>query len=117
VTPTATPTPTTTGQATPTSTRTRTPAVTATQTPTPTPADTPTPTPIVCAGDCSGDGSVDINELILLVKISLGDADVSQCPAGDVTGPEPGVPDGQITVDELIRAVGNALNGCPSAAG
>jgi hypothetical protein len=115
VTPTFTPTPTPTGQATPTSTRTRTPSVTPTETATATPADTPTPTPVTCAGDCDGDGSVDINELILLVKISLGDADVSQCPAGDVTGPTPGVPDGQITVDELIRAVGNALNGCPTA--
>jgi hypothetical protein len=113
VTPTFTPTPTPTGQATKTSTRTRTPSVTPTETATATPADTPTP--VTCAGDCDGDGSVDINELILLVKISLGDADVSQCPAGDVTGPTPGVPDGQITVDELIRAVGNALNGCPSA--
>jgi hypothetical protein len=114
VTPTGTPTPTITGQATPSSTRTPTPTATPSGTETSTPRDTPTP--IVCAGDCDGSGSVDISELILLVKISLGDADISQCRAGDVTGPTPGVPDGQITVDELIRAVNNALNGCPTPA-
>jgi len=127
VTPTGTPTPTITGQATTTRTRTRTPTLTplATLTPVPTdtetPADTPTPqdtataTPVACGGDCDGDGVVSINELITLVSISLGTRDVSDCLAGDVNGPQ-GHPDGEITIDELIRAVGNAQSGCPTPA-
>jgi len=118
VTPTPTPTMTATGQATLTSTRTRTmtvtPSASETETPvdTPTPEDTITPTQVVCAGDCDGDGSVSIAELIKLVGISLGNLDVSECLAGDVNGPSGG-PDGQITIDELIRAVNNAQGGCP----
>jgi len=113
VTSTPTPTPTLTGLATPTITRTRTPARTAT--PTETPMETATATPVACAGDCNGDGTVAIGELVVLVNISLGTADISLCPAGDVAGgPPDGMgPDGQITVDELIRAVNDALNGCP----
>ena len=48
-----------------------------------------------------------------MVNISLGSSDISLCPAGDVTG-NGGVPDGEITVDELIRAVNNALGTCPA---
>jgi hypothetical protein len=112
VTSTPTPTPTITGQATRTSTRTRTPPVTPTETETPTPDDTPTATPVSCAGDCDGDGGVTINELLTLVNISLNSRPVSDCPAGDVTGGDPSGPDGEISVDELIRAVNNALNQC-----
>jgi len=32
---------------------------------------------------------------------------VSQCTAGDANG------DGQITIDEILTAVNNALTGCP----
>jgi hypothetical protein len=66
-----------------------------------------------CAGDCDGNNQVTINELLLMVNISLGSSDISLCPAGDVTG-NGGVPDGEITVDELIRAVNNALGTCPA---
>ena len=114
VTPTLTPTPTATGQATATGTRTRTPLVSATPTETPTPEDSATPTPVACVGDCDGSGTVEINELLLMVNISLGAGEVSSCPAGDVAGGDPSGPDGQITVDELIRAVNNALNNCPA---
>jgi hypothetical protein len=41
-----------------------------------------------------------------MVTIALGDAEVSNCGAGDTSG------DGQITVDEILRAISNALEGC-----
>ncbi len=65
--------------------------------------------PIGCAGDCNGDGSVAINELITGVNIALGSAQVSSCPSFDVNG------DGNVAINELIAAVNNALNGCPAA--
>jgi subtilisin-like proprotein convertase family protein len=61
-----------------------------------------------CAGDCSGDGSVTVDELILGVNIALGAAAMTQCPSLDTDG------DGAVTVDELIRAVNHALTGCPA---
>jgi len=42
-----------------------------------------------------------------MVNIALGQADVSACYPGDQNG------DGQITVDEIILAVSQVLNGCP----
>lgn len=61
-----------------------------------------------CAGDCNGDGSVGINELISGVRIATGEASVDSCPAMDADG------DGAVAINELIGAVRNALNGCPS---
>jgi hypothetical protein len=58
-------------------------------------------------GDCSGDGEVTVNELIQMVNIALGTAQVSACTAGDASG------DGEITVNEIIAGVNSALNGCP----
>lgn len=63
-----------------------------------------------CVGDCSGDGSVTVDELIRGVNIALGSAAVAQCPSFDANG------NGSVTVDELVRAVGNALDGCPAGA-
>jgi hypothetical protein len=79
--------------------------VTPTQTATGTP--TPTPTQAPCAGDCDGNNRVTIDELLTMVNIALGNADVSTCRAGDPSA------DNQITVDEIILAVNHALNGCP----
>ncbi|MFQ5666633.1 MAG: hypothetical protein ACE5I7_09400 [Candidatus Binatia bacterium] len=62
----------------------------------------------VCVGDCNGDGQVTVNELITMVNVALGTADVSACTAGDANG------DGQITVNEIVSGVNNALNGCPT---
>lgn len=59
-----------------------------------------------CPGDCDGDGSVTIDELVLQVTVALDRAPVAQCPAGD------GNQDGAITVDEIVAAVNAALNGC-----
>jgi len=63
-----------------------------------------------CAGDCSGDGVVSINELITAVNIALGNAPLSGCPVTDLDG------GGSLEINELIAAVNNALAGCPSSA-
>jgi hypothetical protein len=60
-----------------------------------------------CVGNCDGDGQVSIEELLALVNIALGAADVSACTAGDANS------DGAITIDEILAAVNNALSGCP----
>ncbi len=59
-----------------------------------------------CAGDCSGDGEVTVNELVLGVNIALGNASIEQCSSFDVNS------DAEVTVTELIGAVNSALNGC-----
>ncbi len=41
-----------------------------------------------------------------MVDIALEEAPVSECPAGDANH------DGKITIDEIILAENNALNGC-----
>ncbi len=60
-----------------------------------------------CPGDCDGNGTVAINELIRGVNIALGNADVSTCTAMDVDG------SGTVAINELIQAVNAALTGCP----
>jgi hypothetical protein len=70
-----------------------------------------TPTPTVtpggsCEGDCNGDGTVAINELITGVTIALGSTPVNTCASMDASG------DGTVAINELIAAVGRALNGC-----
>ena len=59
-----------------------------------------------CSGDCSGDGAVAVNELVLGVNIAFGSAALDQCGSFDVNG------DGAVAVNELIGAVNNALDGC-----
>lgn len=44
-----------------------------------------------------------------MVNIALGSASVSKCEPGDANG------DTHITVDEILTAVSNALEGCPPA--
>ncbi len=59
-----------------------------------------------CVGDCDGDGTVAINELILGVNIALGNQQLSVCPAFDANQ------NGSVAINELITAVNNALAGC-----
>jgi hypothetical protein len=49
---------------------------------------------------------VTVDELLLMVNIALGNANVESCPAGDVNG------DGEVTIDEILRGVNAALSGC-----
>jgi hypothetical protein len=90
-----------------TPTSTATPTFTLAPTATATPPPTATAMPVACVGDCGGNGQVTVDELLLMVNIALGSADLSACKAGDASG------EGQITVDEILTAVNNALNGCP----
>ena len=85
------------------------PSSTPTFTPTQAQAPTPTSTPVPCVGNCNGDSSVTVDELLTMVNIALGNANVSSCLAGDSNH------DTQITVDEILTAVNNALNGCSPA--
>jgi hypothetical protein len=59
-----------------------------------------------CAGDCNGDGSVVVNELVLGVNITLGQQPVSACPAFDTNR------DGSLIINELVAAVSRLLGGC-----
>jgi len=59
-----------------------------------------------CDGDCNGDGTVAIEELVLAVQIGLDGSGVERCRAADLDG------NGQVSVNELVGAVDAALNGC-----
>jgi cysteine-rich repeat protein len=58
------------------------------------------------AGDCDGNGTVDIAELVLAVDLALTEPPVRDCRAADADG------DGQVGISDLLRAVGSALEGC-----
>jgi len=62
-----------------------------------------------CAGDCSADGAVTVEEIVRAVDIALGALPLAACEPADADG------DGRVTVDELLQAVGRALNGCGAA--
>ncbi len=101
-TPTATPTPPS-GSGTPTDTATPTPPMTATATETSSGPTGP------CVGDCNGNGSVTIDDLIKMVNIALDLQPL--CPSESGTGCLAGDAncDCRITVDDIIRAVNNSL--------
>jgi hypothetical protein len=106
-TPTMEPTPTVTASVTPTHVATPTPSASATATASVTPTITPTPAAPKCIGDCPGAGSVTINDILILVNISLGGLPPSACPAGiDQSRP--------VTIEEIVVAVNNARSGCPT---
>ena len=64
---------------------------------------------LTCVGDCSGNGVVSVNELVMMVNIALGALDMSSCSVADTNA------DGHISIDELVRATSSALDGCESA--
>jgi hypothetical protein len=57
-----------------------------------------------CPGDCNGDGRVVVGELVLGVRLALGEPG-DPCPALYVSGP--------IDIHELVSASTALLNGCP----
>jgi hypothetical protein len=61
-----------------------------------------------CAGDCNGDGMVRVDEMIVGVRIALGESVIADCPAFDANG------DGTLAIDELVRGVTSILGGCPA---
>lgn len=107
--------------ATPTEESLETPTVTATEggaataTPTETVPATPTATGApptatqtipICAGDCNGDGKVSIEERRTGVRIALGELGLGFCDPADADD------DGVVRVDDLIRAVADAIGPC-----
>lgn len=59
-----------------------------------------------CAGDCSGDRIVSVDELVSGVNIALGNSPVGVCPAFDSNRSD------TVSINELLGAVNAALNGC-----
>jgi len=59
-----------------------------------------------CHGDCNNDGVVEVNELVLAVDLGVSHGDANACPGLDLSG------NGSVEVDEILRAVDDALNGC-----
>ena len=86
------------------------PAPTPTITDTVPPGATPTDTPISfgCGGDCNGDGTVAISELIAAVNVALGSAAYGTCANADADR------SGEVAINDLITAVNAALGGCVS---
>lgn len=67
---------------------------------------------VACPGDCNGNLTVTIDEVLLGVNIVLGVITPQTCPGMDSGG------NGSIEIDEILRAVNAALIGCaPAAAG
>jgi hypothetical protein len=58
-----------------------------------------------CVGDCGGDGSVTVDEIIIMVNIALGSAQPSACPDGIPSG-------ATVDITLIIQAVNNALGMC-----
>ncbi|MBI3785676.1 MAG: hypothetical protein HY270_19965 [Deltaproteobacteria bacterium] len=60
-----------------------------------------------CVGDCNGDETVTVDEIVAGVSIALESSPLRTCPSFD------GNSDGAVTIDELLVAINNALNSCP----
>jgi hypothetical protein len=60
----------------------------------------------ICVGDCNDDDKVTIEEIVTMVSLALGVTVPTNCDEGDRDG------NSSITIDEIIAAVTNALNGC-----
>ncbi|MFQ5665153.1 MAG: hypothetical protein ACE5I7_01850 [Candidatus Binatia bacterium] len=72
----------------------------------------------LCAGDCNGDDIVTVDELITGINMALTKVPADSCPSfcDPICGPicEPPCPAVNLpTVTVLVRAVNNALHGCP----
>ena len=65
------------------------------------------PPALACPGDCDGNGTVAVNELVVGVNIALDAAALELCPSFDTNG------DASVEVGELIAAVNATLRGCP----
>jgi hypothetical protein len=93
-----------------TETPTPSPAPTITETSGPPITPTPTNTPGGCTGDCDGNDSVAVNELVQLLSFALGtNPDCSRCRNGlprSVTCPS------GVTVSVIIQGVNHARTGC-----
>jgi hypothetical protein len=62
-----------------------------------------------CAGDCDGDGTVGVDELVRAVTMALDGGGTAQCPPADADG------NGTLSIAELVAAVGKAIHGCAAS--
>lgn len=62
-----------------------------------------------CVGDCNGDLTVTVSELVTEVGYALNGCPVTGPCCGDADG------SGSVTINELVEGVGNALDGCLGA--
>ena len=60
-----------------------------------------------CAGDCNGDATVSVDELLTAMRSALGALSPSACDGLDTDGND------AITIDELITAVNHRARSCP----
>ena len=74
-----------------------------------TPTRTFTPVPGACVGACAQPGMVTVNDLLTVIQIAAGQMPVSACPSADPNH------DGQVSLEEVLQAVNNALDGCPGS--
>ena len=72
-----------------------------------TPTRTFTPVPGACVGACTNPGMVSVNDLLTVIQIAAGQVTLSACPSADPNG------DDQVSLEEVLQAVNNALDGCP----
>jgi hypothetical protein len=63
------------------------------------------------AGDCNGDGTVGVDELVHAVDLSLGASGPGDCPAADADG------DGVLAINDLVADVRSGLYGCQAGRG
>ncbi len=91
-----------------TASRTRTPTRTpsAMRTRTPTRTATPLPGTDRCIGACTDGVTVSVNDLLTVIEIAAGRTALAACPVADADG------DDQVSLDEVLQAVNNALDGC-----
>ena len=62
---------------------------------------TPTPTTRPCVGDCDGDGTVAVPELVGLLRVALGAAPRTPCQTA-----------GPVRIEQLLTAINNAESRC-----
>jgi hypothetical protein len=67
--------------------------------------------PTVCQGDCDGNRYVTIDELIIAVRIALGQAPLESCSAINVDN------SGTVVINALVGALVHALEGCDAPVG
>lgn len=62
-----------------------------------------------CPGDCDGNGEVNVAEVLTSVSVALGEIEIAACFRADHDESE------AIEVDEILRGVRAALEGCPAS--
>ncbi len=60
-----------------------------------------------CSGDCDFNGTVTVDELVAGINVALGTATYAHCVGMDSSG------EGEVSVDELVTVISQALTGCP----